>query len=40
MAEEYDEVALDVGMPIIKYTFIDDDRQHLYVLTPRKVTGY
>jgi hypothetical protein len=27
-------------MPIIKYTFIDDDRQHLYVLTPRKVTGY
>jgi hypothetical protein len=40
LAEEYDEVILDVGMPIIRSTFTDDDRQHLYVLTPGKVTDY
>ncbi|XP_048739861.1 plexin-A1-like isoform X2 [Ostrea edulis] len=37
IAEEYSEVTLDAGMPITRYTFTDYDRQHLYVLTPRKL---
>lgn len=37
IANEYDDVAVDPGFPILKDMFFDEDERHLYVLTPNKV---
>lgn len=37
IANEYDDVAVDPGFPILKDMFFDEDERHLYVLTPKKL---
>ncbi|XP_061186250.1 plexin-A1-like [Saccostrea echinata] len=38
--KEYDEVVVDVGIPIMKFIFDIDNQDTLYMLTPKKVNEY
>lgn len=38
IANEYEDVAVDPGFPILKDMFFDQDERHLYILTPNKVS--
>ncbi|XP_061186731.1 plexin-A4-like [Saccostrea echinata] len=40
IVKEYDEVALDIGIPILKFTVVGNNQDTLYVLTPKNVCGF
>lgn len=35
-ADEYETIKLDIGLPILKSTFLDEDKKYLLLLTPKK----
>lgn len=37
-ANEYDDVAVDPGYPILKDMLFDEEERHLFVLSPNKVS--
>ena len=39
IAKEYKDVVIDPGYTILKDMFFGDDKRHLFVLTPNKVSS-